>query len=121
MKIIKKATDNGIIGKNIADETTLLKGMASRFVAFCDRFCHYFRSHTHDSSVIAKQYLCGLMQASKKNMERMEEVVPNSDEQALQHFCSNSQWDERQVLDQVALETDNILGGHENSCLLIES
>ena len=53
-------------------------------------------------------------------MERMEEVVPNSDEQALQHFCSNSQWDERQVLDQVALETDNILGGHENSCLLID-
>ena len=94
--------------------------MANRFVAFCDRFSHHFRSRTHDSSVIAKHYLSGLMQANKKNMERMEEVVPNSDEQALQHFCSNSPWPERQVLDQVALEADEILGGHENSYLIVD-
>ena len=60
------------------------------------------------------------MQADKKNMERMEEVVPDSDEQALQHFCSNSPWSEREVLDQIALGADKILGGCENSCLFID-
>ena len=60
------------------------------------------------------------MQARKKNMERMAEVVPRSDEQALQHFLSNSTWDERGVLDQVALEADGWLGGADDSALLID-
>ena len=60
------------------------------------------------------------MQARKKNMERMAEVVPESDEQALQHFLSNSNWDERGVLDQVALEADALLGGTQESALLID-
>jgi hypothetical protein len=30
------------------------------------------------------------MQAERKNMQRMEEIVPDSDEQSLQHFLSNS-------------------------------
>ena len=49
------------------------------------------------------------MQARRKNMERMAEVVPESDDQVLQHFLSNSRWDERGVLDQVALEADALL------------
>ncbi len=53
-------------------------------------------------------------------MERMEEVVLNSDEQVLHHFCSNSPWDARQVQTQVAARADEILGGHENSCLLVD-
>ena len=60
------------------------------------------------------------MQARKKNMERMAEVVPESDEQALQHFLSNSAWDERGVLDRVALEADTLLGGTSESALLID-
>jgi len=60
------------------------------------------------------------MQARKKNMERMAEVVPDTDEQQLQHFLSNSTWDERGVLDQVALEADGLLGGAEDSALLID-
>jgi len=62
----------------------------------------------------------GLMQARKKNRERMAEVVSRSDEQALQHFLSNSTWDERRVLDQVALEADGWLGGADDSALLID-
>ena len=51
------------------------------------------------------------MQARKKNIERMTEVVVESDEQVLQHFLSNSNWDERGVLDQVDLGADELLGG----------
>lgn len=53
-------------------------------------------------------------------MERMAEVIPDSDDQALQHFLSNSNWDERGVLDQVALEADKLLGGAQDSALLID-
>ena len=60
------------------------------------------------------------MQSRKKNMERMAEVVPESDEQVLQHFLTNSDWDERGVLDQVALDADALLGGSEDSSLLID-
>jgi SRSO17 transposase len=60
------------------------------------------------------------MQARRKNMERMAEVVPDSDEQVLQHFISNSNWDARGVVDQVAMEADGWLGGSADSALLID-
>ncbi len=60
------------------------------------------------------------MQSSKKNMERMQEVVPQSDEQSLQHFISNSPWNDSELQDQIGLEADYLLGGHEDSCLLID-
>lgn len=87
---------------------------------YCDGFASHFRLRTRDVFVQSKHYLSGLMQARKKNMERMAEVVPESDEQALQHFLSNSSWDERGVLDQVALEADALLGGTDESALLID-
>jgi len=71
-------------------------------------------------STQSRQYLCGLMQANRKNMERMAEVVPDSDEQSLQHFLSNSDWNERSVLDQVAFEADQLLGGQTDSCLILD-
>jgi SRSO17 transposase len=113
-------TDDKIIREHRAKGATLLKGMAQRFTAFCRRFSHHFRSRTRNCSTAAKHYLSGLLQARKKNMERMEEVVLDSDEQVLHHFCANSPWDARQVQRQVAAQADEILGGHENSCLLID-
>ena len=43
-------------------------------------------------------------------MERMEEVVPEADHQALQHMLSESAWEERAVLDQVAQDANRHLG-----------
>ena len=94
--------------------------MGRRFSQFGDEFAPHFRLRTRDVRTQSQQYLQGLMQAGKKNMERMAEVVPDSDEQVLQHFLSNSTWDERGVLDQVALGADALLGGTEDSALLID-
>ena len=60
------------------------------------------------------------MQAHRKNMERMEEMVAGADDQRLQHMLTESQWDHRAVMDQVAQEADHWLGGTEDSCLLID-
>lgn len=97
-----------------------LKGVAERFSKFHSEFARFFQTRTRDSSEIAGQYLSGLVQAPRKNMERMEEKVPESNEQALQHFVTNSPWDESAVLKQVATEGDKLLGGQEDSCLLID-
>jgi SRSO17 transposase len=39
------------------------------------------------------------MQARRRNIERIRDAVPRSDEQALHHFIANSPWDYRSVLD----------------------
>lgn len=60
------------------------------------------------------------MQARRRNIERIRDAVPGSDEQALHHFIANSPWDERPVLDQVARDANALLGGTEDSFLLID-
>lgn len=62
----------------------------------------------------------GLIQAETKNMERMEEVVPDADHQGLQHMLSESAWSERAVLDQIAQEASQQLGNDEDTALLID-
>jgi SRSO17 transposase len=94
--------------------------MGSRFQDFAKRFEAHFQRWTRCVLIPAQQYLQGLMQATRKNMERMEEVVPDCEYQALQHFVSESEWDARAVLDQVAVEADRHLGGVADSCLLLD-
>jgi len=60
------------------------------------------------------------MQARRKNMERMAEVVPESDEQSLQHFISNVQWDTQAVMNQVAHNASELLGSCTETALLID-
>lgn len=94
--------------------------MGKRFVSFCERYTEHFQLKTREVGPQCQQYLCGLVQTNRKNMERMAEVVPDSDEQSLQHFLSNSDWDERSVLNQVALEADQQLGENEESALILD-
>ncbi len=60
------------------------------------------------------------MQARRKNMERMAEVVPDSDEQSLQHFISNVDWDTAAVMTQVAEEANTLFGSSSDTALLID-
>ncbi len=50
----------------------------------------------------------------------MAEVVPGTDYQRLQNFVTNSPWDHRAVMKQVAEEADQLLGGEPDSSLLID-
>ena len=75
---------------------------------------------TRDVNRVAEQYFNGLIQASKKNMERMAETVPDCDDQSLQHFLTNSPWDDQRVVEQVAHDVNTIVGGRKNSCLILD-
>ena len=54
------------------------------------------------------------------NMLRMDEALTETDEQALQHFLSNSAWNEREVVKHVAQDVDALLGGQADSCLILD-
>ena len=53
-------------------------------------------------------------------MERMAEVVPDSDSQVLQNFLTHSSWDHREVMDKVARSANDSLGGEEGTGLYID-
>ena len=112
---------SAVTGKE-SDNDLIFNGIAGRFMNFCERFAAPFRGETHKRKEPMIQYLKGLFQGNKgeKNIERIAEIVPDADEQALQHFISESEWDEHQVLDLVAAEADRHLGGTENSVLIID-
>jgi len=94
--------------------------MAGRFLSFVKSYSYLFTSYRKDVSDRARHYLCGLMQAgTRKDIERMVEVVPEYDHQAIQQFVSDSRWDVRTVMDQVPQDADELIGDEKNAFLLV--
>lgn len=90
-------------------------------MSFITTYSDHFQSYRHDVSNKARQYASGLMQAgSRKNMDRMAEVVPECKSRNLQQFITHSKWNYRKVIDHVAQDINNLLGDDRNAGLLID-
>jgi SRSO17 transposase len=90
-------------------------------MSFVKTYTEHFQSYRHDVSDKARQYASGLMQAgSRKNMDRMAEVVPDSKSRNLQQFLTHSKWSHRDVIDHVAHDSDKLLGDSRNASFLID-
>jgi len=74
-----------------------LRGCWFSYHRFHRRYPSLFQLYTRDVSHTAEKYVKDLIPASEKNMERMAEAVPNWDDQALQHFLTNSPWDDQRI------------------------
>jgi len=99
----------------------VLAGVGGRFLSFVKHYSEHFRSYRHDVAEKARQYACGLMQAgSRKNMERMAEVVPEADSRNLQQFLTHSKWSAGDVMDHVAQDADELLGDDKRAAFLID-
>lgn len=89
---------------------------------FVKTFSHLFytRSDSHTEEIRA--YLFGLLQAKShaKNMERMEEVVPNFNYQSVNNTISDAPWDHQPVMDEVALRAHRLLGGAPRTRLVLD-
>ena len=84
-------------------------------------FSEHFRSYRHDVTDKARQYASGLVQAgSRKNMDRMAEVVPAAKSRNLQQFLTHSKWDARAVIDHVARDGNGLIGDTQQTGLLID-
>ena len=90
-------------------------------MSFVNSYCQHFQSYRHDVSDKARQYASGLMQAgSRKNMDRMAEVVPEAKSRNLQQFLTHSKWNSSEVIEHVARDADKLLGDRGDACLLID-
>ncbi len=106
--------------KDSDQPNTRIVGIANEFKNFIGSYSCYFKTATGSVDTQAEQYLCGLMEAKRRNMERMAEVVPNCDDQSLQNFLTNSPWCGRSVLDRIAQDVDDIFGDDPDTCLLVD-
>jgi len=97
-----------------------LDQLASSFLDFHKRFAKHFVSKTKSLTIQSQNYLCGLMQAIKKNIERMIEVVPGANYQSVQNFVSTSPWAHEPVLSQIASDCNRLLGSGPDTALIID-
>lgn len=91
-------------------------------MSFATDFGRFFQTTTANGSDHARHYLLGLIQAGRgrKNMERMEELVPDLDYEGVQHFIANSPWDHEALVRQIAAQADGLLGGAAESRFIID-
>lgn len=97
-----------------------MTGVARQLVSCHGRYHKYFQRHTVNIAGRAFQYLKGLFQADKKNLERIEERVPETKYDPLQYFLSDADRDWLPINDQIAADADKLLGGHRDSALYID-
>jgi SRSO17 transposase len=90
-------------------------------MSFVNTYSGHFVLSTRDVTEKARQYARGLMQAgSRKNMDRMAEVVPDATSRNLQQFLTHSTWDDRAVIDHVAHDVNNLIGDSRSTGLIID-
>lgn len=85
-------------------------------------FADFFRSRSDRNTAEIQGYLFGLMQAKRgsKNLERMEEHVPDFNYQSVHNTISHSPWDHRPLIDEIARRADGLLGGGPRCRLVID-
>ena len=89
-----------------------------RFELFHQRFTSYFATKTRNMSDTAKQYMQGQLQYLRwGNMVQYEKVVPYSNNQSLQHFASNSPWNDEPILDDVSQTISGNIGDKQHGCI----
>lgn len=85
----------------------------------CRDYSAHFLVRGKDVSPHARHYLTGLLgKSGRKNMERIEADVAESDYQSLPQFITDSKWCHAAVMAQVAADADGLLGGHRDTALL---
>lgn len=67
-----------------------------------ESYCDLLRSKTRFYTEQSYQYICGLFQSEKRNIEKMSEQVPDTNLQQLHHFISESPWDWQPLLGQLS-------------------
>lgn len=88
---------------------------------FCHDYSGHFISQGRNRSAHARQYLSGLLgDIRRKNIERIGEQVAEVDYQSVHNFVSESTWDYRALVQQVARDANTLVGGNPESMLLLD-
>lgn len=85
---------------------------------FHQDFALNFRTKTRSVEQHSLQYLHGIfLEQGRSNMVKYAKKVPDTDNQALQHFISNSPWDEKPVIKQIQDKVILLIGDENNGSL----
>src|SRR5215210_6126084 len=101
-------------------QQTLQPADKTRLERYMERCKKIFKTATHNKLPVGIQYIKGLFQGQKRNMERMTERVRDSEYNQIQHFISESPWDARLGFDTVAEDTSKVLESYDRVALLID-
>ena len=93
--------------------------MVGRFESYLFDYESIFRSQTKRFFDKAKAYCQGIIMSKLSNIERISEEISANYHQ-MQHFITNSPWDHRALLDQVALDVSRSLPKQKLTGLIID-
>ena len=93
--------------------------MISRFEGYLSEYEHIFRSSTKRFFNRAKSYCQGIFMSELSNIERISEEM-SADYHQMQHFISESPWDHRALIDQVAHDVSRSLPRRKLTGLIID-
>ena len=86
-----------------------------------NRFIGHFKTKTRNVIEQSKKYLLGCLTVTKRGtMVEMSKTVPDCDNQSIQHFISNSLWDEQGLIYQIQDDVVNLIGDKENGSLQLD-
>jgi SRSO17 transposase len=90
-------------------------------MGFCDDFSHHFVVKGRDVGEHARSYLSGLVGTQRrKNIGRIGEDVEASNYQGMQQLISDSRWDDRALMDQIAQSAKDLFSGDGNRALYLD-
>ena len=93
----------------------------TRIKTYHDRFIKRFKTNTRNVIEQSKKYLLGCLTVSKRGtMVEMSKTVPDCNNQSMQHFISNSLWDEQGLIYQIQDDVVNLIGDKENGSLQLD-
>jgi SRSO17 transposase len=87
----------------------------------CMDYNHHFRNKTRSAEERARQYLQGIfLGIGRGNMCSYARDVPDCNNQSLQHFISNSPWNERDVIDHIQRDASRLIGSCRDGSIHID-
>ncbi len=93
----------------------------SLFTEFHESYAPFFQNGTKSVAKSAKDYVHGqLFTKQVQNLTQYCREVPDSDYEAMQHFISDSPWDDEQIIKQLQGDVCNLLGDANDGALISE-
>ncbi len=98
-----------------------IKQARIRIKTYHGRLIGHFKTKTRNVIEQSKKYLLGCLTVSKRGtMVEMSKSVPDCNNQSIQHFISNSLWDEQGLIYQIQEDVAYLIGDKENGSLIRE-
>jgi SRSO17 transposase len=98
----------------------VVEEVVAAFHHLIERYGRLFATRGRDNEAVARRYLQGLTQAPRGTFAGMADVVEAGCAQQFQHFISNSPWRHEPVVAQIGADADALLGGQDDSCLILD-